>query len=169
MDLLFTMGAWQQIERKLWPLDEMEQRLSECVKSPEGIITLCELVAILANAAAEADNKSERIAAEDVIKTMTVEAIPGTIREISTAMVHGMTVHSSKVKKPRAVDVTLEELNRRDGKNRMAWRKYAGYGLIAGVSIRDQRICEPGALVDWYLQRQGYDDEQHRLKRKRKE
>ena len=169
MDLLFTMEAWRQIERRLWPLDEMEQRLAECIQSSGGILALCELTAILANASAEADGRPERVAAEDVIQGMTVDGLQDAVREIANAIVAGMRVHSVKTKKPKAVDVTLEELNRKDKKKRTDWRKYAGYGLIAGVSIQDQRVCEPGALVDWYLQRQGYDDEQHQLKRRRRE
>lgn len=167
-DLLFTMEAWRQMERRLWPLADTEARLKACVTKPEGILQLCELLAILTNAAAEADGRPERKAAEDIIGDLTVDTIPDAVKAAAVAIVDGMRVRSLAKQKPQPVDVTLEELNRRDRKNRDEWARIAGYGLIAGVPIADQRTCQPGMLVDWYLQRQKYDDEQHQLRRKRK-
>lgn len=165
-DLLFTMGAWWQMERRLWLLADMEERLKACVTSSAGILQLCELLAILTNAAAEAEGRPERKAAEDIIQGLTVETIPEAVKAAAKAVVDGMRVEALAKEKPKPVDVTLEQLNRRDRKSE--YRRIAGYGLIAGVSIADQRTCQPGMLVDWYLQRQKYDDEQHQLRRKRK-
>ena len=47
-DLLFTMEAWRQMERQLWPLADTEARLKACVTKPEGILQLCELTAAVA-------------------------------------------------------------------------------------------------------------------------
>jgi len=43
----------------------------------------------------------------------------------------------------------------------------ASYGLIAGMSVHDMRRSCPGYVLDMYVYRQRYDDEQHGIRRKR--
>lgn len=50
----------------------------------------------------------------------------------------------------------------------MSWRQVTGYGLIAGVSVQDQRRMRPGCLCDLYIQRQRYDDIQHKIRREQR-
>lgn len=48
----------------------------------------------------------------------------------------------------------------------MTARKLIGYGLIAGLSYDEIMRCLPGAVLDWYIMRMRYDDQQHGIKRK---
>ena len=47
----------------------------------------------------------------------------------------------------------------------MTYRAVTAWGLIAGVSYTEQRDMPPGKLLDLYVLRRAYDDEQHGLKR----
>lgn len=42
------------------------------------------------------------------------------------------------------------------------------YGLIAGVEMPHIMQMKPGMVIDLYIYRQRYDDEQHSIKRQRK-
>lgn len=48
----------------------------------------------------------------------------------------------------------------------MTARKLIGYGLIAGLSYEQIMRSPPGAVLDWYIMRRRYDDEQHGINRK---
>ena len=48
----------------------------------------------------------------------------------------------------------------------MTARKLIGYGLIAGLTYDEIMRCQPGAVLDWYIMRMRYDDQQHGIKRK---
>lgn len=48
----------------------------------------------------------------------------------------------------------------------MTARKCIGYGLIAGMTLTETLASPPGLVLDMYIMRRTYDDEQHRLKRK---
>lgn len=47
----------------------------------------------------------------------------------------------------------------------MTYRAVTAWGLIAGVSITEQRELRPGLLLDLYVLRRAYDDEQHGITR----
>lgn len=47
----------------------------------------------------------------------------------------------------------------------MTYRAVTAWGLIAGVSVTEQREMTPGMLLDLFVLRRAYDDEQHGLKR----
>lgn len=69
-------------------------------------------------------------------------------------------------------DPVLRELDaraaRKQGKS-LTWRRVTGWGLIAGLSLTEQRDMTPGAVMDLYLIRQDYDDEQHGIRRRGQE
>lgn len=44
-----------------------------------------------------------------------------------------------------------------------------GFGLIAGLTIREMWTMQPGFIMDMFLARQRYDDEQHGITRGREE
>lgn len=48
----------------------------------------------------------------------------------------------------------------------MTARKLIGYGLIAGLTYNEIMRCPPGVVLDWYIMRMRYDDQQHGIKRK---
>lgn len=48
----------------------------------------------------------------------------------------------------------------------MTARKLIGYGLIAGLTYDEIMGQKPGAVLDWYIMRLKYDDQQHGIKRK---
>lgn len=48
----------------------------------------------------------------------------------------------------------------------MTARKLIGYGLIAGLTYDEIMSQKPGAVLDWYIMRMKYDDQQHGVKRK---
>ena len=60
------------------------------------------------------------------------------------------------------------EAGRKNGKT-LTWRRVTAWGLIAGLSVTDQREMIPGMVLDIYLCRQDYDDEQHGIRRKGRE
>lgn len=47
----------------------------------------------------------------------------------------------------------------------MTFRAVTAWGMIAGVSLTEQRELNPGFLLDLYVLRRAYDDEQHGIKR----
>ena len=49
----------------------------------------------------------------------------------------------------------------------MTARKCVGYGLIAGLTFEEIKASAPGFILDMYLMRMRYDDEQHGIKRKK--
>lgn len=48
----------------------------------------------------------------------------------------------------------------------MTARKLIGYGLIAGLRYDEIMRLAPGAVLDFYIMRLKYDDQQHGIKRK---
>ena len=48
----------------------------------------------------------------------------------------------------------------------MTARKLIGYGLIAGLTIREIMRTPPGVVLDWYFMRVRFEDQQHGIKRK---
>ena len=50
----------------------------------------------------------------------------------------------------------------------MTARRVTAFGMIAGMTYTECRRCRPGTVMDLYLYRQRYDDEQHGIKRKAK-
>ena len=48
----------------------------------------------------------------------------------------------------------------------MTPRRAIAFGMIAGMSYTECRRARPGVVMDLYLYRQRYDDEQHGIKRK---
>ena len=51
----------------------------------------------------------------------------------------------------------------------MTYRQVVSYGMIAGLSLEEIMRTPPGMVIDLYLYRRDYDDEQHMLTRKKKE
>ena len=51
----------------------------------------------------------------------------------------------------------------------MTYRQVVSYGMIAGLSLDEIMRTPPGMVIDLYLYRRDYDDQQHRLMRKKKE
>lgn len=51
----------------------------------------------------------------------------------------------------------------------MTYRQVVSYGMIAGLRLDEIMRTPPGMIIDLYLYRRGYDDEQHMLTRKKKE
>lgn len=51
----------------------------------------------------------------------------------------------------------------------MTYRTVTSWGLIAGVSVSDQRHMAPGMLCDLFVLRRRYDDEQHGVKRQQED
>ena len=51
----------------------------------------------------------------------------------------------------------------------MTYRQVVSYGMIAGLSLDEIMRTPPGMIIDLYLYRREYDDEQHGLVRKKKE
>ena len=47
----------------------------------------------------------------------------------------------------------------------MTARRVTAFGLIAGLSYTETRRTVPGAVMDLYIYRRRYDDEQHGIKR----
>lgn len=48
----------------------------------------------------------------------------------------------------------------------MTARKCVGYGLITGMTLDEVLASPPGFVLDMYIMRRNYDDEQHGIKRK---
>lgn len=51
----------------------------------------------------------------------------------------------------------------------MTYRQVVSFGLIAGLTYDQVMRTPPGMVIDLYLYRRDYDDQQHGLTRKRKE
>lgn len=47
----------------------------------------------------------------------------------------------------------------------MTYRMMVSRGLIAGLTYSETRSMRPGAVIDMFLYRQRYDDQQHGIKR----
>lgn len=51
----------------------------------------------------------------------------------------------------------------------MTYRQVVSYGMIAGLRLDEIMRTPPGMVIDLYLYRRDYDDQQHMLVRKKKE
>ena len=51
----------------------------------------------------------------------------------------------------------------------MTFRQIVSYGMIAGLSYQEVMRTPPGMIMDLYLYRREYDDQQHGITRKRRE
>ena len=51
----------------------------------------------------------------------------------------------------------------------MTYRQVVSYGMIAVLRLDEIMRTPPGMIIDQYLYRRDYDDEQHMLTRKKKE
>ena len=51
----------------------------------------------------------------------------------------------------------------------MTYRQVVSYGMIAGMSLEEIMRTPPGMVIDLFLYRRDYDDQLHRLTRKKKE
>ena len=49
----------------------------------------------------------------------------------------------------------------------MTYRAVSAWGLIAGVTLQEQEALRPGFLLDLFVLRRAYDDEQHGITRKK--
>jgi len=49
----------------------------------------------------------------------------------------------------------------------MTYRAVSAWGLIAGVTLKEQEALRPGFLLDLFVLRRAYDDEQHGITRKK--
>ena len=49
----------------------------------------------------------------------------------------------------------------------MTYRTVTAWGLIAGVSLTEMQALRPGFLLDLFVARRAYDDEQHGITRKK--
>ena len=49
----------------------------------------------------------------------------------------------------------------------MTYRTMISRGLIAGLTYAETRSMRPGAVIDMFIYRQRYDDQQHGIKRVR--
>ena len=47
----------------------------------------------------------------------------------------------------------------------MTYRRVISYGLIAGLSYGEMQEMAPGEVLDCFIYRRTYDDEQHRIVR----
>lgn len=81
------------------------------------------------------------------------------------AIVAGMEMESDKDTQEE-VDVVLEDLKKRDG-NRLTYRMCCGYGLIAGLGYTEMRTMSPGLVMDLFVCRRTYDDQQHGIRREK--
>lgn len=50
----------------------------------------------------------------------------------------------------------------------MKFRQVVSYGLIAGLSYSEVMRTPPGMVLDLFLYRRAYDDQQHGLRRKKR-
>ncbi len=68
-------------------------------------------------------------------------------------------------------DPVLAELDAKHGdqKDKLTWRKVTGWGLVAGISLAEQEELTPGMVCDLFAVRMEYDDQQHGVRRKKKE
>lgn len=164
MELYLSMGAWAAIERDICPLETLEETLREGLRTTEGLYRICRLAAILGNAALRRDGQPETETAERVLERMIhAQDVLQTVQDISAAVAAGLRIEELR---SGPVDVTLAELDRRDGKRRVTWRGVTGQGLIAGISVSEQETLQPGLIIQMYRQRQRYDDEQHGIRRR---
>lgn len=51
----------------------------------------------------------------------------------------------------------------------MTYRQVVSYGMIAGLSLSEIMRTPPGMVLDLFLYRRDYDDQLHRLRRRRRE
>ena len=66
------------------------------------------------------------------------------------------------------VDVVLEELGKkRGGRRGIEPLRLVCWGMMCGLTEQEAWLSNPGKLIDLFLWRREYDDEQHQLKRSR--
>ena len=73
------------------------------------------------------------------------------------------TYHEAPEEGP--VDVVLEELRKTGGRRGIEPLRLVLWGMMCGLTETEAWLSNPGKLVDLFLWKREYDDEQHQLER----
>ena len=140
----FDLGAWMEIDERFGGLGQMEA--DKTVKARIACL------AIFARAGARYCG-GEAPTEEYLTKNLSPKALAQANRQASRAFVAGYRRGGRRTQKKRSASLTA--------------RRCASYALIAGVNWPEAERMAPGFIMDLYLARRAYDDDQHGIRRTR--
>ena len=144
----FDLGAWMEIDERFGGLDQMEA--DKTVKARIACL------AIFARAGARYCG-GEAPTEEYLTKNLSPKALAQANRQASRAFVagggrrRGYRRGGRKTQKKRSASLTA--------------RRCASYALITGVNWTEAERMAPGLIMDLFLARRAYDDDQHGIRR----
>lgn len=96
-------------------------------------------------------------------------ALPALRKTLLDEITEGLRVEAVQADEDREVDVVLEDLMAKEAGGRLTYRRMIFMGLAAGLTLEEMGPLAPGLVCDLYAYRMRYDDEQHGIKRKKRE
>ena len=96
-------------------------------------------------------------------------ALPALRKTLLDEITEGIRVEAVQADEDREVDVVLEDLMSKEAGGRLTYRRMIFMGLAAGLTLDEMGPLAPGLVCDLYAYRMRYDDEQHGIKRKKRE
>lgn len=102
-----------------------------------------------------------------LIRQITV--LPALRTALLQEVTEGLRIETVKADSGAEIDVALEELMENEIDGRLTYRRLIFMGLLSGLSFDEMGPMAPGLVCDLYTYRMRYDDEQHGIKRKKRE
>lgn len=160
--LAFPLSALEETEEKLGSLQEVTDKLQET-----DVKTIFLLADIMIRHAARIEDTPAPMSEVEVAQQIGLKQIIQLSADLLMTLDDWMHMDHNQGQGSRVIDVTLEELDRAEGKKTgLLYRTILAYGLIAGISYTEMQHMAPGLICDCYLTRRDYDDQQHGIKRK---
>ena len=168
--LRFTMDAWRIMEEEHGlTLGELSERFrAEDDQRAGAVVTMLSALVRAGGSVPRDIPETELLARLGRVQPQEYfQAVLGANMAIKEGL---RSAHKGTPGTDAAIDPTLAQLDREHGAaDSLTWRQTLAWGLIAGLSYREQMDMAPGLVIDCYLYRQAYDDTQHHIKRKQPE
>lgn len=165
----FTMSAWEEMEEECGLALSSVSELKEDAGFHARARLAIRLLAPLLHAGGGFRSLREAV---DVLGDIRPEeyglAILGAMACIRKAMKNRIQAEEDN----EDYDPVLRDLDRKAARRagrELSWRTASAWGLIAGISLTEQRDMAPGVVMDMFLTRRDYDDQQHGIRRKGRE
>lgn len=160
-EIRFTMRAWRALDEAGYELETIRQGADDRARA---------LVALMSALLRGADAAMPETDALQILAALRTDEMPALLAAASAEIRRALRVRESARKPDAAINPTLERLDRKYGdRQAMTYRHAAGCGLIAGLSWTEMDDLDPGLVIDLYIVRQRYDDQQHGIKRNKEE
>ena len=165
----FVMSAWKEMEEDCGlPLSSISD-LSGDGSTHDRATVAVKLLAPLLHAGTPALSMAD---VAGILEGIRPEEYGLAVLAAGTCIRDAMRMQQHDDNDEQSYDPVLRRLDAEAAKQQgktLTWRRVSGWGLIAGISLAEQTDMLPGMVMDMYLTRRDYDDEQHGIRRKGQE